>query len=196
MIPHGRGYGKDVYSPKTGRSDKEDGLLGAMVERKELLDLFDHLEKPVIILTGDLHNAFAVQISDNIWEFMIGPMGSGNHPRSKSGNAPYGGWYDSGGRLVKVKWAGGFPDEVMYWRMRADFYGIIQVNNLFKSSGQENGEILWVAYEEPQVVVRVHDAYTGRLVYAEGISTLDAQKQKGKITRPPEAKPPKESSED
>jgi len=129
---------------------------------KNPLNVFDQLEKPVIILTGDLHNALAVQITNSVWESMIGPMNSGNHPHTESGNAPYGGWYDSG-RRVKVKWAAGFPDEVIYWRMRGNFYGIVQVNNLFKSSGPENGEVLWIAYEEPQVVVRVHDAYTGRL---------------------------------
>ena len=33
----------------------------------------------------------------------------------------------------------------------------------------------YLAFDEPQVVVRFHDGYTGDLLYAEGISTLDAK---------------------
>ena len=33
--------------------------------------------------------------------------------------------------------------------------------------------IWWTAYDSPQVVVRFHDGYTGKLVYAEGISLVD-----------------------
>ena len=140
-----------------------------------LLDFLDGLDKQVVVLTGDLHNAFAVQISDNVWEFMIGPLASANHPIATAGNPPYGGWFDSEGRKVKIKWVAGFPNEVSYQRLRNNYYGLIQVNNVMKSARQNEPGLHWVAYDEPQIVVQVYDAYTGELVYAEGISAVDAR---------------------
>jgi alkaline phosphatase D len=171
--------------PKTvkGRSVKEDGFTGAVKERDELLKFFDDLEKPVIIFTGDLHNAFAIQISDNVWEFMIGPINSGNHPIATAGNPPYGGWFDSEGWPVKIKWVSGFPNELNYKEMRNKYYGVIQVNNVIKTAIPKKEGIQWVAYDEPQVIVRCHDAYNGNIIYAEGISTLDAKKDR-KIIKP------------
>ncbi|MFH1922274.1 MAG: hypothetical protein ABIP48_20620 [Planctomycetota bacterium] len=32
-----------------------------------------------------------------------------------------------------------------------------------------------IAYDSPQVVVRFHDGYTGKLLYAEGISLVDLE---------------------
>lgn len=32
-----------------------------------------------------------------------------------------------------------------------------------------------MAYDNPQVVVRFHDAYSGKLVYAEGISLAESE---------------------
>lgn len=113
----------------------------------------------MIILTGDLHCAFAIRITDNVWEFMMGPMGSGNHPRSTAGYPPKGGWFDSEGRRVPVEWLAVAPDEVSYRRSRANFYGVIQVNNVQKVSGMEDGQVIWMAYDRPQVVVQFHDAY-------------------------------------
>lgn len=162
-------------SPATRRSYKEDGFTGALMEREELLQLFDGLRQQVILLTGDLHCAFAIQITDNVWEFMMGPMGSGNHPRSTAGFPPKGGWFDSEGRKVLVKWMACAPDEVPYWRSRANFYGIIQVNNVQKVSGPRDGDVVWMAYDHPQVVLRFHDAYSGKLAYAEGISLAQSQ---------------------
>jgi phosphodiesterase/alkaline phosphatase D-like protein len=158
-----------------GRSEKEDGFTGAVAERDRLLKVFDGLGKPVLLFTGDLHNAFAVQISDNVWEFMTGPFNSFDHPRATAGNPPYGGWFDSEGTKVKIKWVAGFPNELSYQRLRSKFYGVVQVNNALKSGRPESPGLHWVAYDAPQVVVRIHDAWTGDLVYAEGISTLDAE---------------------
>jgi len=162
-------------SPITKRSYKEDGFTGALVEREELLNFFDSLRQQVVIFTGDLHCAFATQITDNVWEFMTGPMGSGNHPRSTAGFPPKGGWFDSEGRKVLVKWMASAPDEVPYWRSRANFYGVIHVNNVHKVSGTKDGEVIWVAYDVPQVVVSIYDAYSGKLVYAEGISLAQSK---------------------
>lgn len=169
--------------PKTvdGRSVKEDGFTGAVKERDDLLNFFDELEKPVIIFTGDLHNAFAIQISDNVWEFMIGPINSGNHPVATAGNPPYGGWFDSEGWPVKIKWIAGFPNELNYKEMRNKYYGVVQINNVIKTAKPGEPGIQWVAYDEPQVVVKCYDAYNGNIIYSEGISTVDAKKVKNVV---------------
>jgi hypothetical protein len=159
--------------PVKGRSPKEDGFPGFVAERERLLGFFDSIDKPVLIFTGDLHNSFAIQISDNVWEFMTAPMNSKCHPRATGGHHPFGGWFDSEGRNVKIKWVAGFPDDVHYSRLNSVFYTVVQVNNVFKSARPEGTGLRWVAYDSPQVVVQFYDGYTGKLVYAEGISKVD-----------------------
>jgi hypothetical protein len=156
-----------------GRSPKEDGFTGAVQERERLLKFFDSLDKTVIIFSGDLHNSFSVQVTDNVWEFMVGPLNSAAHPRATAGYPPYGGWFDSEGRKVKIKWAAGFPDEVHYSRLHGIYYAVVQVNNVLKSGRQDGPGLHWVAYDAPQVVVSFHDGYTGEMLYAEGISMAD-----------------------
>ncbi len=161
--------------PPSGRSPKEDGFPGAVVEREKLLDFLDGIHKPVILLTGDLHNSLAVQISDNVWEFLTAPLNSKCHPRATAGNPPFGGWFDSEGRKVKIKWMAGYPDDVHYSRLNSTVYAVVQVNNCLRSALPKGPGIRWVAYDAPQAVVRFHDGYTGKLLYAEGISTADAR---------------------
>ncbi len=154
---------------------KGDGFCGYVQEREELLELLDAIEKPILILTGDVHHPFAVQISDNVWEFLCSPMNSANHPIGTAGLPPLGGWFDSQGRKVKIKWAGGYPDNVHYLRQRHSIYTVIDLNNVVKAGRKSEPGYQFIAYDEPQVVVRFHDGYTGDLLYAEGISTLDAK---------------------
>lgn len=167
MLPH-TGY-------HVGRSlaPKGDTFVGFVHEREALLDALDAVDKPVLLLTGDVHNSFAVQVTDNVWEFMCGPMNSAAHPIGTAGKPKFGGWYDSAGRKVKIKWVAGFPDNVHYTRLHSTYYTVVQVNNVFKSGKPEGPGYQWVAYDSPQVVVRFHDGYTGKLVYAEGISLVD-----------------------
>ena len=47
---------------------------------------------------------------------------------------------------------------------------MIQVNNVSRSPRPEGVGLQWIAFDAPQAVVRFHDGYTGKLVYAEGIS--------------------------
>ncbi len=164
--------------PVKGRSPKEDGWPGAVVEREKMLNFLDEIEKPVLLLTGDLHNSFAVQITDNVWEFMTAPINSKGHPRATAGRPPFGGGFTSEGRRVKIKWMAGFPDDVHYSRLNSTVYAIVQVNNCFKSARPRGTGVRWVAYDSPQVVVQFYDGYTGKLLYAEGISKVDAEKRK------------------
>ena len=160
-------------APPKGRSPKEDGWPGFVVEREKLLSFLDGVDKPVLLLTGDLHNAFAVQITDNVWEFMTAPLNSKCHPRATAGRVPFGGWFVSEGRRVKIKWAAGFPDDVHYSRLNSTIYAIVQVNNVLKSAKPRGTGVRWVAYDSPEVVVQFYDGYTGKLLYAEGISKVD-----------------------
>ena len=154
---------------------KGDGFCAYVNEREELLEILDDIEKPVLILTGDVHHPFSVQITDNVWEFLCSPMNSANHPIGTAGLPPLGGWFDSQGRKVKIKWAGGYPDNVHYLRQRHTTYTVIDVNNIVKAGRNDGPGYQFIAYDEPQVVVRFHDGYTGDLLYAEGISTMDAK---------------------
>ncbi|NNE93683.1 MAG: hypothetical protein HKN23_18695, partial [Verrucomicrobiales bacterium] len=105
-----------------GTESKGDGFAGYVHEREILLEALDKIEKPVLILTGDVHHPFAAQISDNVWEFLCSPINSANHPLGTAGLPPLGGWFDSEGRKVKIKWCGGYPDSVHYLRQRHTTY--------------------------------------------------------------------------
>jgi len=168
---HVRGMTKASLQPKG------DSFGGYLHEREQLLTLFDKLDKPVLIFTGDVHNAMSIQVTDNVWEFLCGPMNSTGHPIGTAGNPPLGGWFDSEGRRVKVKWVAGSPNNVHYSRLRSKFYAVVQVNNLIKAARPQGAGYQWVAYDAPQVVVRFHDGHRGRLVYAEGISRADVERQ-------------------
>lgn len=161
--------------PELGTGSKGDGFCGYVHEREILLEALDKIEKPVLIFTGDVHNSFAMQITNNVWEFMCGPMNSAGHPIGTAGLPPFGGWFDSEGRIVKVKWVAGFPDNVHYSRIRNTFYAVVKVNNIMKAAKPKGVGYQFVSYDEPQVVVQFYDGYTGKLMYAEGISTADAK---------------------
>jgi len=159
----------------TDTKTKGDGFAGYVHEREILLNALDEIQKPVLILTGDVHHPFAAQITDNVWEFLCSPMNSAGHPLGTAGLPPLGGWFDSQGRKVKIKWCGGNPDNVHYLRQRHSVYTVVNVNNIVRHGLNDGPGYQYLAFDEPQVVVRFHDGYTGDLLYAEGISTLDAK---------------------
>ena len=103
----------------------------------------------------------------------MGPLNSAAHPLSTAGYPPKGGWFDSEGRKVKIKWLASWPDEVNYRRLHPTIYGICQVNNVYKSGKQNGRGLHWVAYDAPQAVMQFYDGYSGDLLYAEGISTIE-----------------------
>lgn len=153
---------------------KGDGYCGYVHEREELTEVLDAVEKPVLLLTGDVHHPIAAQITDNVWEFLISPVNSANHPIGTAGLPPLGGWFDSEGRKIKIKWLGGYPDNVHYLRQRHTVYGVVSVNNIVKAGRKQGPGYQFLAYDAPQVVVTFYDGYSGEMLYSEGISTLDA----------------------
>ncbi len=156
------------------KDDKGDGFPSFLHERKELLDELDKIEKPILIFTGDVHASASVKITDNVWEMMCGPLGSTGHPLGTLGNPPTGGRWSSMGHEVQIRWLSGFPNNLPYQKIRNTYYGVVQVNNVLKVAAPDGG-YQFNAYDEPQVVVRWHDGYSGRLVYAESITTADAR---------------------
>jgi len=154
---------------------KGDGFAAYVHEREQLIEALDEVQKPAIILSGDVHQPFVAQITDNVWEFLCSPINSANHPIGTAGLPPLGGWFDSQGRKVKIKWCGGYPDNVHYLRQRHTNYTVVQVNNISRAGRQEGPGYQYLAYDEPQVTIRFHDGYTGDLLYAESISTVDAR---------------------
>lgn len=178
MIYHTAAHVSDA--PDADKDDKGDGFPSFVHQREMLLDFLDDIPKPVLIFTGDVHASASVKITDNVWEMMCGPLGSTGHPLATLGNPPRGGTWESQGRKVQFRWVSGFPNNLPYQRIRNTYYGMVQVNNLLKVAAPDGAGYQWVAYDEPQVVVRWHDGYTGRLVYAESISTMDAKQ----ATRP------------
>ena len=157
------------------KDDKGDGFPSFLHQRERLVKILDAVKKPVLIFTGDVHASASVKVADNIHEMMCGPLGSTGHPLGTLGNPPTGGKWKSMGREVEIRWVTGFPNNLPYQNIRNTYYGIVQVNNILKVASPSGG-YQYVAYDEPQVVVRWHDGYTGRLVYAESITTLDAKK--------------------
>lgn len=162
-------------APERGAAPKGDGMASFVHEREEILKALDGLDKPVMIFSGDVHNSMSVRVTDNIWEFMVGPMNSTAHPIGTAGRMPFGGRWESQGRPVSIKWVAGFPDNVSYERLRSTYYSVVTVNNVMKTAKPEGSGYQFVAYDEPQAIVSYYDGYTGRLVYAESVSRLDFQ---------------------
>lgn len=153
---------------------KGDGYCGYVHERKQLTQVLDEIPKPVLLFTGDVHHPVAAQITDNVWEFLVSPVNSANHPIGTAGLPPLGGWFDSEGRNIKIKWLGGYPDNVHYLRQRHTVYAVVSINNIVKAGRKSGAGYQFLAYDAPQVVVSFRDGYTGEQLYSEGISTLDA----------------------
>ena len=165
LLPHTAAHVGGTEDPKG------DTYVGFAHERNNILEELDKLSKPVLIMTGDVHNSFAIQASDNVWEFMCGPLNSAAHPIATAANPPYGGTFETANWKMKIRWAAGWPT-MSYTRLHSTIYAVVQVNNILKSGRAEEPGYRWVAYDEPTVTVRFHDGYTGNLLYAESISTI------------------------
>lgn len=166
MVPHVGSPGSD--SPLEG---KDDAWTAFVDEREDLIRFWDSLRKPVIVMTGDLHNSFAVKVTDTVWEFAAGPHNSQNHPAPSEGNRPANGRFDSRGRPCEIRWSSyirtDVPARLRYWPI----YAVAQVNNVFNNPTKE-GVDRWVAYPKPHLVIQYYDGITGDLLYAEPVHSL------------------------
>lgn len=163
-IPHVGGTGSAPGMP----ANKDDAWTVFLREREELIRFWDTLGKPVFVLTGDLHNSFAIQVSENVWEFASGPHNSVNHPARSEGGRPINGSYDSFGRRVDIRWSTYITDDTPNEYMNRPIYTVVRINNVFRNNREI--EPVWVAYKNPQAVFQYYDGLTGELLYAESIS--------------------------
>jgi alkaline phosphatase D len=160
MIPHDNG------AWRTG-GDKDESWTAHAAERDRLIKFFNALGKPVFLLTGDIHNSAAVQISPTVWEFLSGPHMSNNHRASDMGNIPLSGTYSSQGHPVNMRWATGRLDDTP--QQKEPMYCVVQVNNAYNSPDAK-GNPRWIAHRVPQVIVQFYNGASGELLYAEAVA--------------------------
>jgi len=151
-------------------ANKDEAWTVFLENRERLINFWDSLGKPVFVLTGDLHNSFAIKITDRVWEFASGPHNSRNHKASAEAGRPANGVFDSLGREVEIRWSSYMGDEVPPELNRQPVYTVVQVNNVFNNEIEE-GKERWVKFPRPQIVFQFYDGFTGDLLYAESILT-------------------------
>ncbi|MFP6666515.1 MAG: alkaline phosphatase D family protein [Pirellulales bacterium] len=161
MVPH-------VGGGKIRGTNKDDAWTVFFDERERLIETFDKLKKPVFVLTGDLHNSFAIKITDNVWEMASGPHNSNNHWASDEGARPANGKFKYGPREVDIRWSTYYRTDIPRAELLHPTYCVVQVNNVFNNP-QQVGGTRWVAFPRPQVIFQYYDGRTGSLRYAESI---------------------------
>ena len=154
-------------SANISETNKDDAWTAFLWEREDMINFWDNLGKPVFVLTGDLHNSFAIKLTDRVWEFASGPHNSTNHPLRSEGNRPKSGMYDSFGRDSEIRWSSFIVNDTPNEYRRRPIYCVVQVNNVFNNPS-EGGDRL-IAYENPQAVFQYYDGLTGELLYAESV---------------------------
>jgi phosphodiesterase/alkaline phosphatase D-like protein len=166
MIPHSGSGGFEVDA-----GNKEEAWTGFFDERETLIEFWETLGKKVFVLTGDLHNSFAIKITDNVWEFCCGPHNSVNHvPALDESNRPATGKWKFGPREMDIRWSSYILPDLPRLERLYPHYCIVQVNNVFNMP-KKLGDKRWVAYPHPQVIFQYFDGRSGELAYAEAIST-------------------------
>jgi alkaline phosphatase D len=148
--------------------NKDDAWTAFLEEREQMIKFWDSLNKPVMIMTGDLHNSWAIKITDRVWEFASGPLGSQNHPARSEGGRPANGDFDSKGRKVDIRWSSYIRDDMPAQLRKLPFYAVAQINNVFNNPS-EPGKPRWVAFPRPHVVISYYDGLTGDLLYSEPV---------------------------
>jgi alkaline phosphatase D len=165
MIPHSGAGGFEADN-----ANKEEAWTGFFHEREQLISEWEKLERPVFVMTGDLHNSFAIRITDRIWEFCCGPHNSVNHvPALDESNRPATGKFKFGPRECDIRWSSYILPDLERLERLYPHYCVVQVNNVFNMP-QKLGGTRWVAYPHPQVVFQYYNGRTGELEYAEAVS--------------------------
>ncbi len=171
MVPH-------VGGGAVRADNKDDAWTVFYHEREMLIDTFDELEQPVFVLTGDLHNSFAISITDNVYEFASGPHNSNNHWASDEGDRPANGKFKYGPRECDILWSTFYRSDVPRPQLMHPNYCVVQVNNVFDNPLVTNqpdqpGEPRWVAFPRPQVIFRYYDGRTGDLKFAHSVRAAE-----------------------
>lgn len=165
MIPHSGAGGFEF-----DEENKEEAWVAFLDERESLIDQWTKLGKPVMVMTGDLHNSFAIKITDNVWEFCCGPHNSVNHvPQLDEGDRPITGIFQSGPRNCDIRWSSYILPDIPRLERLHPYYCVVQVNNVFNMP-QQLGDTRWVAYPQPQVILQYFHGRTGQLAYSETVT--------------------------
>jgi alkaline phosphatase D len=165
MIPHSGAGGFE-----SDAANKEEAWTGFFHEREQLIAEWEKLQRPVFVMTGDLHNSFAIRITDRIWEFCCGPHNSVNHvPKLDESDRPATGKFKFGPRECDIRWSSYILPDLPRLERLYPHYCVVQVNNVFNMP-QQLGDTRWVAYPHPQVIFQYYDGRTGELDYAEAVS--------------------------
>ena len=166
MVPHNGAGGFEF-----DEQNKEESWVAFIDEREKLVNFWDSLGKPVCVMTGDLHNSFAIHITDRVWEFCCGPHNSVNHvPKVDEGDRPITGWYPSGPRQCDIRWSSYILPDIPRLDRCYPYYCVVQVNNVFNMP-QKQGGTRWVAYPHPQIVLQYFEGRTGKLAYSHTLTT-------------------------
>ena len=165
MIPHSGAGGFEADD-----DNKEEAWTGFFDERETLINAWEKIGKKVFVMTGDLHNSFAIKITDNVWEFCCGPHNSVNHvPKLDESDRPATGRFKFGPRECDIRWSSYILPDVPRLERLYPHFCVVQVNNVFNMP-MKLGEKRLVAYPHPQIVFQYYDGRTGELAYAEAIS--------------------------
>ena len=167
MVPH-------IGGGAVRADNKDDAWTVFFDEREQLIDFWDGLERPVFVLTGDLHNSFAIKITDRVWEFASGPHNSQNHLVSDEGDRPANGAFQYGPRKCDIRWSTVFASDIPRSELKHPTYCVVQVNNVYNNP-LRIGEDRWAAFPRPQVIFQYFDGKTGALRYSETISYAPAR---------------------
>ncbi len=160
LVPH--------VGPGMGGPNKDEAWTAMVAEREELIRFWDSLGKRVFVLTGDLHNSFAIRVTDSVWEFASGPHSSRNHPLASEAGRPLNGRFLSRGRDAEIRWSTFFLDDSPAAARVRPVYCVVLINNVFENPAAD-GTRRFVAYPRPQAVFQYYDGLTGELLYAESI---------------------------
>jgi hypothetical protein len=132
-----------------------------------MINFWDSLGKPVVILSGDLHNSLAIKVTDRLWEMASGPHHSHNSKAGTEGDRPVNGTYDSYGRPCEIRWSYYILQDAKGGRCQP-MYCVVNVNNVVQNTMPDKSTA-WVAYPRPQLTFSFRDGLTGREMYAESI---------------------------
>ena len=164
MIPHSGAGGFEAAG------NKEEAWTGFLDEREMLINEWDKIGKKVFVMTGDLHNSFAIKVTTNVWEFCCGPHNSVNHvPKLDESYRPATGKFKFGPRECDIRWSSYVLDDIPRLERLYPHYCVVQINNVFNNP-QKLGDERWVAYPHPQIIFQYFDGKTGELAYAEAVS--------------------------
>jgi phosphodiesterase/alkaline phosphatase D-like protein len=165
MIPHSGAGGFEADA-----ANKEEAWTGFFDEREMLIREWDKIGKKVFVMTGDLHNSFAIKVTDNVWEFCCGPHNSVNHvPKNDEMDRPSTGKFKFGPRECDIRWSTYILPDLPRLERLYPHYCVVQINNVFNMPKQIGGKRL-VAFPHPQVIFQYFDGRTGEMAYSETIT--------------------------